>query len=224
MADKRDLGLKVSNAIRLNEFAHKLADEFAARPTLAEDEFFGQFWTNDPNSFDWMRRSNAKRLAEIILAKAVREGVLELWVRLADGEASVDHYSIPLFVARDAAAGAYVPYAHNDHALHGRPLWVKNTDWQMFYTAIMRERYPDEFPNPAAEVSASPATEQIGSPLPLSQSDLRRWWDRLDGNGKAKPQNDLLAMCRAAFPGRSISRQRIRDLTGPRKRGKKPIR
>jgi hypothetical protein len=232
MAGRRDLGIKVSNAIRLNDLAFRLSQDFAACPPVEGDEWIGRFWTNDvsPEGRDWMHRCNTKRVAEVLIAKAIREGVLELWVRLEDGEASVDHYSIQLFGARDVATGSYNPYSHLDHALYGRPLWVKNTDWPIFREAVIRARYPKEIAEAeralaAPDAKASPSKGKVADKSPnLSKAQLQQWWTALTDEQRQLPQDQLWMLCRSAFPGQSITRRRIRDLTGPRKRGKKPIR
>jgi hypothetical protein len=232
MADRRDLGLKVTDAIRLNDFAHRLAEDFAARPPVEGDEWIATFWTNDasPEGRDWMHRSNTKLVAQVLIAKAVRDGILELWVRLAEGEASVDHFAIQLFTPRDVAAGAYIPYGHNEQALYGRPLWVKNADWSLFRDAMLQSRYAEDSADahrPSAKrderglLTRSEAAKKLP---PLSPAQLKEWWRALDDEQRQLPQDDLWTLCLSAFPGHHIARQRVRALAGPRKPGRKPIR
>jgi hypothetical protein len=56
---------------------------------------------------------------------------------------------------------------------------------------------------------------------PLSQSDLSRWWDKKEAVRDALTEAELIALVRAAHPNHFISRDRIRELMGPRKRGPK---
>ena len=57
----------------------------------------------------------------------------------------------------------------------------------------------------------------------ISKIALHGWWQALDSGTQSLPQDELLAISKAAFPRKFISRERIRELTGPRKRGKKPF-
>lgn len=235
MGEKRDLGIAVTDAVRLFECLGWLAADFAARPFVIGDDLLDQhgFWTNDtsPGAIEWMHRCRTQGVAENRLARAVLDGLLPLWVRREDGEAKVDRFALKEFGPRDVRIGAYFPFNDWQSDLRARPLWVKIQDWLIFHAIIMRERYPEEFASPVEPETAEAAnTVVIGAPtpnppaVPLSDAHLKDWWKRLSPEGQARSQDDLLSMCRAAFPDRYISRQRIRDLTGPRKRGKPPNR
>lgn len=67
----------------------------------------------------------------------------------------------------------------------------------------------------------SPDGRGIRKPLP--QAMLEEWWRNLDDALRSHPEADLLDSCRACFQRHYVSRQRVRDLMGPRKRGPKPI-
>lgn len=77
----------------------------------------------------------------------------------------------------------------------------------------------------------SPGAPRVGSPRKrvrddrprLPDSALMQWWAALPDATKSRSQDDLLMTCQTAFPRNSIARDRIRELTGPRKRGPKPI-
>lgn len=59
----------------------------------------------------------------------------------------------------------------------------------------------------------------------LPNAALQSWWQALPDETKHLPiDHALVPLCRAAFPPHYISRDRIRELTGPRKRGPKPSR
>ncbi|MBB5716608.1 hypothetical protein [Sphingomonas aerophila] len=97
----------------------------------------------------------------------------------------------------------------------------------------------DEYPPPAWHTALftrdgeplPPSTK--GSPAPpqrkaspVSSAELERWWSARKSdpaNHDATEEADLIA-ARAAFPQNSISRERVRELRGPRKRGPKPFR
>lgn len=234
MNEKRDLGIAVTDAVRLFECLGWLAADFAARPFVIGDNLLDRqgSWTNDssPEAIDWMHRCRTKSVAENLLSRAVLDGRLPLWVRREDGEAKVDRFAMREFGPRDVQLGAYHPFNDWQSDLRARPLWVKTEDWLVFHSIIMRERYPEEIEAPAdtAPVAMVPLFANIESAQRpkkprLPDAKLNEWWKRLGVKGQAQVERDLLASCRAAFPDHHISRQRVRDLMSPRKRGRPPI-
>ena len=57
---------------------------------------------------------------------------------------------------------------------------------------------------------------------PLSEADLQKWWTKRAAIREGLTQDELLALIRVAYPDKHISRERVRVLTGERKRGPKP--
>lgn len=57
----------------------------------------------------------------------------------------------------------------------------------------------------------------------LPEGELRRWWDSLAASRDSLTQDDLLLLIRAKYPDKHIARDRIREISGGRKPGKKPI-
>ncbi|MGI8943179.1 MAG: hypothetical protein ACR2FJ_02900 [Qipengyuania sp.] len=76
-----------------------------------------------------------------------------------------------------------------------------------------------------ATAAVQPKVESDGdcSPTkpPLSQSNLDLWWDKKAAVRESLSEAELLALVRGAYPNNFISRDRIRELMGPRKRGPK---
>ncbi len=58
---------------------------------------------------------------------------------------------------------------------------------------------------------------------PLSDADLKQWWQSKANVRDSLTKDELLTLVRAKFPGNQISRDRVRDLIGPRKQGPKPF-
>ncbi|WP_260581344.1 hypothetical protein [Sphingopyxis sp. PET50] len=75
--------------------------------------------------------------------------------------------------------------------------------------------------NKTISVAPSPETSDA-SKAPLSNADLEKWWNKRANVRDGLSQDDLLILVRADFPDNHISRDRIRVLTGERKRGPKP--
>jgi len=72
----------------------------------------------------------------------------------------------------------------------------------------------DEASNTLAEVETLP---------PLSEAELQKWWASKSKVRDSLTKDELLTLARAKFPDKHISRERVRDLAGARKRGPKGI-
>ena len=59
---------------------------------------------------------------------------------------------------------------------------------------------------------------------PLSQAELTKWWESKADVRDLLSKDELLVLVRAKYPEKAISRDRVRDLVGTRKRGPKPFR
>lgn len=66
--------------------------------------------------------------------------------------------------------------------------------------------------------------EQTNKLSPISQSELAKWWESKSDVRDFLSHDELLALVRAKYPDKSISRDRVRELIGARKRGPKPFR
>jgi hypothetical protein len=76
----------------------------------------------------------------------------------------------------------------------------------------------------SADNTSNRGSQQSAPPLPRAK--LEDWWRVTNGATQTTlmSENDLLKQVRAAFPSHQISRDRLRKLRGPQKRGKKPFR
>ena len=66
--------------------------------------------------------------------------------------------------------------------------------------------------------------ESASALSPISQSELAKWWESKSDVRDFLSQDELLALVRAKYADKAISRDRVRELIGTRKRGPKPIR
>lgn len=104
-------------------------------------------------------------------------------------------------------------------------LYVMRADLLILFPPDLEDVESD--PHPAAPSNGGAAT---ADPAPtdaakrLSDKALMSWWDKLKSKRDSMTQDQLLAHCREAHPDRTISRERVRALTGARKRGRPPIR
>jgi len=72
----------------------------------------------------------------------------------------------------------------------------------------------------SARIIGMPANAQSKLP-PLSETDLKNWWDKLTIEEQRQSRKALGELCAVHHPLHSISRQRVRTLTPNRKRGPK---
>ena len=70
-------------------------------------------------------------------------------------------------------------------------------------------------------IDGGDATE-AGKPA-LPEAELKRWWDSMAASRDSLTQGDLLLLIRAKYPDNHIARDRIREISGGRKPGKKAI-
>lgn len=71
------------------------------------------------------------------------------------------------------------------------------------------------------ENEAANTLPEVETHTPLSEADLQKWWAGKSKVRDSLTKDELLALVRAKFPDKHISRERIRDLAGARKRGPK---
>ena len=78
--------------------------------------------------------------------------------------------------------------------------------------------------SPAPEPKTASGSEGAEGRLPrLPDAVLRGWWHALGQQRDSLPVNQLWAAAKAAYPKFAISRDRIREIAGPRKRGPKGL-
>lgn len=74
------------------------------------------------------------------------------------------------------------------------------------------------------KAGSSPTLSSAKMKSPLSQAALQQWWQSLPAVDRKMSQVQLLDLCKKSHPDHRITRQMVRDLTGSRKTGPKPIR
>lgn len=72
------------------------------------------------------------------------------------------------------------------------------------------------------EAKAPDSDDDLRNP-PLSAAELNRWWASKANVREHLSKDELLALVRARYPDNHISRDTIRELAGPRKKGPKRI-
>ncbi len=104
----------------------------------------------------------------------------------------------------------------------GEMVWVNNPE-----TSI--EHYRDITMNfkelrDCLKAGSSPKLSSAKKLSPISQAALQQWWQGLSADERRLSQLQLLDMSKKSYPDHRITRHLIRDLTGSRKTGPKPIR
>lgn len=158
MAERKNTGLAVSDAQRLNDCYHELSEAIAARPEMPGDR---KRWHYDYAALEggpagaereaWNHKCGSKNIAEDALRGAVMSGNLQLWTNGPKGEAKVDRHELKELTFRTFASGTYQPDNRRlDNAgLAESPLWVKEADWQQYMVDLWTVRYGIDWANPA---------------------------------------------------------------------------
>jgi hypothetical protein len=81
-------------------------------------------------------------------------------------------------------------------------------------------------PEPAPEPAPEPPQEETPQKGPrVADPHLKAWYDlyaKVYGGTAADTEANAVASARGMFPGKSVSRDRVRELRGEQKRGRKP--
>lgn len=102
--------------------------------------------------------------------------------------------------------------------------------FEEFYSAWDVTILPLKMPGRYGEIVSTIPDGDQGAPddpssqkSPLSDAELDRWWESRAKVRDHLTKDELLTLVRAKYPDRHISRDRIRDLAGPRKTGPKTV-
>lgn len=165
MAERKNTGLAVSDAKRLNDCYHELSEAIAARPEMPGDR---KRWHYDYAALEggpagaereaWNHKCGSKNIAEDALRGAVTSGNLQLWTNGPNGEAKVDRLELKELTFRTFATGTYQPDNRRlDNAgLAESPLWVKEANWQQYMADVWTVRYGIDWTNPAPPADKPP--------------------------------------------------------------------
>ncbi len=158
MVERKNTGLAVSDAKRLNDCFNELSEAIAARPEMPGDR---KRWHYDFAALEggpvgaereaWNHKCGSKNIAEDALRGAVTSGNLPLWTNGPNGEAKVDRHELKEPTYRTFASGTYQPNNRRlDNAgLAESPLWLKEADWRQYMSELWAVRYGIDWANPA---------------------------------------------------------------------------
>lgn len=157
LAERKNTGLAVPNAKRLNDCYHELSEAIAARPAMNGDRNLWQYdyaaLPGGPEGAErehWNHRCGSHDVALVALRGAVRDGHLQVWTYGPHGEAKVDHQELKELTFRTFKSGTYQPdIGLIDCGLADSPLWVKDADWHRFMLNLWAVRYGIDWANPA---------------------------------------------------------------------------
>jgi hypothetical protein len=140
---------------------------------------------------------------------------------------------------KDSATLAPIPIAHWDFVRGASSFWttgdlVYNFRPQGEYESLTLRHFDVRFEpksvraiigNEAdrAPVSGESPGEPTDKGLPVSEAHLQAWYEvyKQAYRGAADTEDTALKSARGMFPGKSVSREKIRELRGPQKRGRK---
>lgn len=145
MEERRDFGIAVADAKRLDDCWRELSGVFAARrPNNFDDVPHFRWPETVPGNEEWVNQLNGELLAEIILDRGIMELEIPIWLRIADRDALVDAKAIKIVTHKTIQTGIYRSYERPKSFLEGHPLWIKLTDWQRFYDSVIASRYVEQ--------------------------------------------------------------------------------
>jgi hypothetical protein len=157
--DIRDFGIAVAEAIRLNDCYHALSDAFAARPPVEGDDALLtkrlQIYPPSPERDEWVHRVNCREVAQFYIRVAILNRDFPLWIRTALTEETVDPYAIVTVTNRMVSTGIYLTENYPKGYLERRPLRVKRTDWEPFFSDAIESRYGEKALTRALSVKAA---------------------------------------------------------------------
>jgi hypothetical protein len=73
----------------------------------------------------------------------------------------------------------------------------------------------------AAPVESDTHAEAVAKKPNLSDAELNKWWESMVSSREQLSQDQLITLVRAKYPENCVARDRIRKLSGGRKRGPK---
>ncbi|QWC57472.1 hypothetical protein F7D01_10605 [Erythrobacter sp. 3-20A1M] len=156
MVKRKNTGLAVSDAKRLNDCFNELSEAIASRPPLKGDERYWAFdyraiALNESKPEAYMHRCGSRDIALVALRGAVTNDNLQLWTNGPHGEAKIDRYELKELTFATFKSGTYQPDNRRlDNAgLAESPLWVKETDWRQYMSELWAVRYGIDWANPA---------------------------------------------------------------------------
>jgi hypothetical protein len=99
-------------------------------------------------------------------------------------------------------------------------------DWVMEFPANVDYTEKESIARPAKPMAREPSSSEVGEEhstlTPIAESKLRRWHEFFIDINPHGTEAEALAHAKATFPKNRISREQVRDMRGPQKRGKKP--
>lgn len=169
--------------------------------------------------------------------QALAEKLEEEERRIDAGEWDAHLVTLPKLELKDCPAFEWEP-SSNRCAYAARPpdanVFGRNYYEESFSAWEIEIMYLPEEPTGAdnfdgrsvteAEPTNIQSNETANAMPPISQAELQKWWTSKSEVRDLLTQDELITLVRAKHPDKAISRDRVRELIGARKRGPKPLR
>ena len=145
MEERRDFGIAVADAKRLDDCWRELATAFVARRPSNFDDIPHFRWPEPVSgNEEWVDQLTGELLAEIIVGNGIMALEIPIWLRIADRDARVDTQTIKSVTYKTIQTGRYRSYERPESFLEGRPFWIKLADWQRFYDGVIASCYAEQ--------------------------------------------------------------------------------
>lgn len=145
MKNITDYSIAVADAIRLNDCYNDLSTAFVNWSVVGSD--CGHYYNNTQASadkVDWVRRLNSRRIAASLIRAAILDKLLPIWIRLANSDELADANAITIITNKTLSTGVYLTHNYPKTFLEGRPLWIKQVEWNLFKAAAICDRFGNE--------------------------------------------------------------------------------
>lgn len=223
----------ISHNIKLRDALGKLAFDGCTDPESALLQLFCDGSIEAIGDFYWLRYQQKKFYSLSGTQEPIKK---EMWSKLRnlreeakqlypDQNPDLLKCDLVQLAMQDISKANWGPHRDTfEYAVSMQDVPVYDIDYhEEFYRVQFIEfALAKTLPSPVTDIAALPVgNENTKLLIPLSESNLRKWWDSKAKVRDDLSQDELLTIARFKFPDNHISRDRIRNLTGARKRGPK---
>lgn len=159
------------------------------------------------------------------VASMARDGALTLQGRFVDGADETGETALTEYIPANKLGDYQAFDITTDGLRYGTGLrWLPNrlveNGEELFWHTFQPMLRQEHFTHVLLDYSQLEKQCRPRNRPPLAQSELKKWWKGLSDDEKELSEAAHRRMLDVAFPDRAVARQWLRDLRGPRKRGR----
>jgi hypothetical protein len=158
------------------------------------------------------------------VASMARDGALTLQGRFVDGADETGETALTEYIPANKLGDYQAFDITTDGLRYGTGLrWLPNTlveDGEELWHTLQPMLRQEHFTHVLLDYSQLEKQRPPRNRPPLAQSELKKWWKGLSDDEKQLREATHRSMLDVTFPDHAVARKRLRDLRGPRKRGR----